>query len=126
VFGGQLPNLSDDDWVAFARRTFKEARGRIVPDYDIKLAKMLKGTNLERPLPALWKQFDALAGVPVMVIRGGNSDILSTATVEGMRARRSRLEIVEVPDEGHAPLLVGAGIIGRIAAFIATCKAPGP
>src|SRR5712692_5340074 len=51
LFGGQFPKLSDDDWVAFARRTFKEARGRIVPDYDVKLGKMLKGTNLERPLP---------------------------------------------------------------------------
>jgi pimeloyl-ACP methyl ester carboxylesterase len=122
LFGGQFPKLGDDDWVAFARRTFKEARGRIVPDYDVKLGKMLKGTNLERPLPALWKQFDALAGVPVMVIRGGNSDILSTATVEAMRARRSRLDLVEVPDEGHAPLLVGAEIIGRVAAFVRTCE----
>jgi pimeloyl-ACP methyl ester carboxylesterase len=122
LFGGQFPKLSDDDWVAFARRTFKEARGRIVPDYDARLGKVLKGTNLERPLPALWKQFDALAGVPVMVIRGGNSDILSTATVEAMRARRESLEVVEIPDQGHAPLLAEADIMARIAAFVRTCE----
>jgi pimeloyl-ACP methyl ester carboxylesterase len=123
LFGGQFSKLSDDDWVAFARRTFTEAGGRIVPDYDVKLGTNLKGINPDRPLPALWKEFDALARVPVMVIRGGNSDILSAATVEAMRGRRSSLDVVEVPDQGHAPLLEGTEIIGRIASFAEACEA---
>jgi pimeloyl-ACP methyl ester carboxylesterase len=123
LFGGQFSKLSDDDWVAFARRTFTETGGRIVPDYDVKLGTNLKGINPDRPLPALWKEFDALARVPVMVIRGGNSDILSAATVEAMRARRSSLDVVEVPDQGHAPLLEGTEIIGRIASFAEACEA---
>ena len=81
LFGRQFPKLSDDDWAAFARRTFKEAGERIVPDYDVKLATTLEATDLAQPLPTLWKEFDALARVPVMVIRGGNSDLLSAATV---------------------------------------------
>ncbi len=122
LFGSAFPKLSDDDWVAFARRTFKEAGSRIVPDYDVKLATTLRGIHPDRPLPALWKEFDALGRVPVMVIRGGNSDILSAATVAAMRARRNSLDVVEVPDEGHAPLLVEAGIIDRIASFVASCE----
>jgi pimeloyl-ACP methyl ester carboxylesterase len=121
-FGSQFPKLDDDDWDAFARRTFKEAGGRIVPDYDVKLATALEATNLERPLPALWKEFDALARVPAMVIRGGNSDILSAATVEAMRTRRTSLDVVEVRDEGHAPMLTGDDIIGRIASFVKFCE----
>ena len=121
LFGNQFPKLSGDDWVAFARRTFKEAGGRIVPDYDVKLATTLKTVSPERPLPTLWKEFDALARVPVLVVRGGNSDILSAATVEAMRARRASLKTIEVPDEGHAPLLSGREIIDRIAAFVAAC-----
>ena len=121
LFGSQFPKLSDDDWVAFARRTFKDAGGRIVPDYDVKLAATLKGINPDRPLPTLWKEFDALAGVPMMVIRGSNSDILSAATVEAMRSRRTSLDLVEVPDEGHAPLLTGPEIVSRIASFVASC-----
>jgi pimeloyl-ACP methyl ester carboxylesterase len=121
IFGSQFPKLSDDDWVGFARKTFREAGGRIVPDYDVKLATTLKGVSPDRPLPALWKEFDALARVPVMVIRGSNSDILSTATVDAMRARRNSLDVIEVPDEGHAPLLTGTEIISRIGAFAASC-----
>jgi pimeloyl-ACP methyl ester carboxylesterase len=121
-FGSQFPKLNDDDWTAFARRTFKETDGRIVADYDVKLATTLEATDLERPLPTLWKEFDALARVPVMVIRGGNSDILSAATVDAMRARRTNLDVVEVPDEGHAPLLTGDDVIERIASFATSCE----
>ena len=117
--------MNDDDWLTFARRTFKETAGRIVPDYDVKLATTLAGIGPDQPPPALWKEFDALGRVPVMVIRGGNSDILSMATVEEMRARRSRLDVVEIPDEGHAPLLAGADSIGPITAFVAACDTPG-
>src|SRR5712664_2565003 len=46
LFGAQFPKLTDDEWVAFARRTFKDAKGRIVPDYDAKLARVLDGVNL--------------------------------------------------------------------------------
>jgi pimeloyl-ACP methyl ester carboxylesterase len=123
LFGSQFPNLTDGDWLAFARRTFKEAGGRMVPDYDVKLGTVLQEIDLERPLPALWKEFDSLARRPMMVIRGGNSDILSPATVETMRARRASLEVVEVADEGHAPLLADLETIRRIAEFADGCGA---
>ena len=121
LFASQFPRLTDDDWVAFAHRTFKDAGGRIVPDYDVKLGTILKGINIDRPLPPLWNAFDALARVPVMVIRGGLSDILSAETVTAMRRRRKRLEVIEVPDQGHAPFLVEPEIAARIASFAAAC-----
>ncbi len=58
-----------------------------------------------------------------MVIRGSNSDILSPATVETMRARRASLEVVEVAGEGHAPLLADLETIRRIAEFADGCGA---
>ena len=123
LFGSQFPGWSDDAWVAFARRTFKEEGRRIVPDYDPKLATILDAVDIDRPLPALWKEFDALARVPVLVIRGGNSDILSAETAEAMRARHAGLEVLEVPDEGHAPALGEPAVVERIARFVAACEA---
>src|SRR5262249_44288710 len=111
-FANQFPKWSGDDWLTFARQTFKDAGGRLVPDYDPKLATILEASGPAQPLPALWKEFDALGRVPVMVIRGANSDILSQATVEAMHKRRRALEVVEVPDEGHAPRLAGSRTIG--------------
>ena len=56
--------------------------------------------------------------VPAMVIRGSLSDILTAQTVAAMRARRSSLDVVEVADQGHAPLLADAATIARIEAFV--------
>jgi pimeloyl-ACP methyl ester carboxylesterase len=121
LFSGQFPKLGHDDWLAAARRTFKEEDGRLVPTYDVRLAETLAGFEPEQRLPPLWKEFDALGKLPLMVIRGANSDLLSPLTVSAMKARRSEMETIEVPDQGHAPLLSEADIIAQIAAFAARC-----
>jgi len=113
-FDAQFPKLAPQDWLAFAQRTWREHRGGLVPDYDLKLARTLKKANLER-LPTLWNQFDALARVPLMVIRGANSDMLALTTLDAMLARRGELEVAVVPDQGHAPLLAEPKLIRRIA-----------
>jgi pimeloyl-ACP methyl ester carboxylesterase len=121
LFAAQFPLLSADDWMAFARRSFRQEGGRLVPTYDVKIATTLEGIDLERPLPPLWAEFDALSALPVMVVRGANSDLLSAATVAAMSERRPDLIAIEVPDQGHAPFLAEPEIIGRIAAFIQAC-----
>ena len=122
LFASQFPKLSEDDWIAFAKRAFKEQHGRLLPTYDVRIARTLQAIDLGRPLPSLWVEFDALGRMPVMVIRGANSDVLSPTTVEAMRARRPDLDAIEVPDQGHAPLLVERETIGHITAFIAHCE----
>lgn len=124
LFSAQFPKLGHDDWLASAHRAFKEEKGRLVTTYDVKLAKAMEGVEPEQPVASLWKEFDALSALPVMVIRGANSDILSAETVEAMRARRAALDTLEVPDQGHAPLLAEAGTIRRIAAFVSRCDRP--
>ena len=118
LFHGQFPKLGLDDWLAGARRIFKEENGRMVTTYDPKLAATMEGIDLEQPIPTLWKEFDALASVPLMVVRGENSDILSKKTVADMTARRAEMRILEVNDQGHAPLLAERETIARIKEFV--------
>ena len=122
-FHAQFPKLAPQDWIAFAQRTWREHRGALMPNHDLKLARALRGVSLER-LPTFWNQFDALAHIPLMVIRGANSDMLASTTVNAMLARRGQLEVVVVPDQGHAPLLAEPKVIRRIAAFVASSEVP--
>jgi pimeloyl-ACP methyl ester carboxylesterase len=71
----------------------------------------------------MWRQFEALARVPVLVIHGANSDILSSETVEAMKARHPDMDVRVVPDQGHAPLLAEPDIIAGIKQFAGKCDA---
>ena len=117
----QFTAMTPEQWIAQARRTWKQTDKGLVLDYDPAIAKTLEAVDAERPLPPLWGAFDSLARVPLMVVRGANSDILSAATIDAMRARRLDIDVLEVPDQGHAPLLAEADMIARIAAFITLC-----
>jgi pimeloyl-ACP methyl ester carboxylesterase len=61
--------------------------------------------------------------VPVLVLRGENSDILGAQTVNEMRTRHPRLEAMTVRGQGHAPLLKDAASIGAIADFLSRSDA---
>ncbi|MBX6328829.1 MAG: alpha/beta hydrolase [Pseudolabrys sp.] len=125
LFSAQFPRLTREDWLAAARRGFREEKGMLVPSYDVRLARTLSGIAPERPLPTLWKEFDALARVPLMVVRGENSDILSAETVAEMARRKPGLEVLTVPEQGHAPLLAEDDVIARIVDFVSRCEAQG-
>jgi pimeloyl-ACP methyl ester carboxylesterase len=61
-----------------------------------------------------------------MVVRGENSDILTSETVAEMARRHPNLETLEIADQGHTPLLAEPDTIARIAAFAAACDARRP
>jgi pimeloyl-ACP methyl ester carboxylesterase len=117
----QFTAMTPAQWLAQARRTWTQTGKGLVLDYDPAISRTLEAVDAERPAPPLWGAFDSLARVPLMVVRGANSDILSAATVDAMRDRRLDIDVVDVPDQGHAPLLAEADIIARIAAFVTLC-----
>jgi pimeloyl-ACP methyl ester carboxylesterase len=116
----QFPNLTSEQWLAAAQRAWQERDGAMVPTYDVRLARTLAAIDLEQRLPPLWNEFNALARVPMLVIRGANSDILSAETLAAMAARHPRMESIEVPDQGHVPLLEG-DLAVRITQFVTAC-----
>lgn len=102
-----LPNLgldTEDDWRRAAEGTFRMSDdGLLHFDWDINLAKPLASNPQTRV--DLWALFRGLAGIPVGVVRGGNSDILSQATAEAMAAAHPDLILAVVPAKGHTPTL---------------------
>jgi pimeloyl-ACP methyl ester carboxylesterase len=121
LFGAAFPKVSPQQWLAAAHRAWRLDDGRFVPTYDTALARTLASVDITRPLPAMWNEFDALAAVPLLVIHGALSDILSAATVDAMRRRHPDMAVIAVPDQGHVPLLEGEALLGAVANFIARC-----
>jgi pimeloyl-ACP methyl ester carboxylesterase len=122
LFGTRFPKLTAAQWLGAAQCTWHVQAGKLVQTYDPALAETLADFDVEHPLPPLWKEFEALAGMPVLVIRGAKSDILSAATVSEMQARHPKLQVIEVPDQGHVPFLDDAELISRIGFFVRSCE----
>lgn len=122
LFASVFPSLTDAEWMAWARRAFREkAGGGLERTYDLKLSHTLDGLDPSNPLPQVWELFDKLADVPLMLVHGGLSDLLSRQGVKDMIARRPDIDLVEVADQGHAPLLADKPTVDRIVAFCARC-----
>ena len=122
IGGAHFTGLTDEEWHSYAMLTFREKEGRLMSRYDPGLMDNLKLLDLGA-IPELWPQFDGLQHVPLLVIRGENSDLLSVETAEAMVARHPDAELLTVPGQGHAPLLLDTPTIDRIAAFVARCSA---
>lgn len=118
VMGSHFPAFRQEDWVRFARQLLREGEEGIVPDYDPALAEVFADYDPATFTADLWPGFLALKSTPMLVIRGGLSDILSAATVEAMRRSRPDLQVEQIPDQGHAPVLWEPSVVERIATFL--------
>ena len=118
VMGAQFSNLNAVDWDAYARGTFMETDGKFQLRYDPALMRTMENINLDVALPTAWPQFEGLSHIPLLALRGANSDLLSPQTLEQMQARHSRCEAHIVEGQGHAPLLRDAPTIARIGEFL--------
>jgi pimeloyl-ACP methyl ester carboxylesterase len=112
-----FPAVSAQQWAEFARQVFNDENDLPAPSYDPNLAKAV--SMIGGPTPELWPQFAALTPLPLLAIRGANSDILSEATLARMHARHPRLQGITVRGQGHAPLLKDAPTIAAIGEFLA-------
>ena len=102
-----FPHYKAKDWDAFARRTFIEGtEGAPILNYDPDIAVPIKAAGAKALVPNLWPMFGKLTkGRPVLLVRGATSDLLSEEIAAKMRKRAPRMDFVEVPDVGHAPML---------------------
>ncbi len=115
------PDEDEAFWDRQARLAWRELDdGRVAPDYDPAIGdalrhvaksmwlvrllqkfgiRRLKGLNLSP-----WDNFRQM-NMPVLLLEGGISDIVTPETIGRMKAIKPDLEVVEVPGRGHAPTL---------------------
>lgn len=99
------PDYTLQAWIDMAKRLCRLTQaGRIVYDYDMKIAEPFRLPGGEAGVD-LWPAFDSLNRVPMVVVRGALSDILSDKTAIAMAKRHRGLDYVTVPRVGHAPTL---------------------
>lgn len=118
--GDSFPEFDVADWLALAKRTMiVGSNGRIVFDYDMKIAEPFKQPNGAAP-PDLWPTLDGLADKPVLLIRGALSDVLSAATLGRMQQALPQAEVLTLPRVGHAPTLDEPECVAAIDRLLAT------
>lgn len=97
-------------WQEETVRHYVQLEGHVGLTYDPALRQAFDAA-MAAPFPDLWPLFDACANLPLALIRGAASDVLSRTTAEEMCRRRPDMLFVEVPDRGHIPFLDEPGAL---------------
>ena len=110
-------NVPASRWAEEAIRHYEEKDGRIIINYDPDL-RISFLQAFEGPPADAWPLFDACAGLPLALIRGANSDLLTAETAAEMRRRRPDMIFAEVPDRAHVPFLDEPEALAAITAWL--------
>jgi pimeloyl-ACP methyl ester carboxylesterase len=118
VYGLALPGLTDAQWLEYAHRGYRENEAGVpIPDMDPRISEAFKTPTTAAP--DLWPLYAQIKGVPMLVIRGELSDLLSAATVARMALEKPDLQHITVANRGHTPLLNEPECLAAIDAFVA-------
>lgn len=110
-------NVPDARWLEEVRKHYTETPRGLQITYDPRLRDAVEEAGATAA-PDLWPFFDAFDSLPVAVIRGANSDLLSPETVAEMARRRPDMITAEVPDRAHIPFLDEPEAVAALRAFL--------
>jgi pimeloyl-ACP methyl ester carboxylesterase len=104
-FGPHTP----EQWLALTRpQVVDDGQGQLKPHYDPQIATPFRAITPELAAQGqamLWQAWDSLR-LPVLLVRGAESDLLSRETALAMTQRGPKPQLVEITGVGHAPTLV--------------------
>lgn len=110
--------LTDAQWRHLTVHTLRpHADGGYAMAYDPGIAEPFRqdmdtGKDVE-----LWPLYD-LVRCPTLLVRGAQSDLLTADTARQMSERGPRARLVEIPEVGHAPVLMAADQIAIVRDFL--------
>ena len=108
-------------WLEEVTHFYEETPEGLRLRYDPALREAFHAA-FEGPAPDLWPLFDACAGLPLALIRGANSDLLSAEVAAEMQARRPDMIFAEVPGRGHVPFLDEPESAGALRRWLETMQ----
>jgi pimeloyl-ACP methyl ester carboxylesterase len=119
TYGNALPEYTHEDWLRYARRSYSEdSLGIPTLDMDPRIGDAARAASGTGPTPDLWPIWATLRSIPLLTIRGENSDVLSAATLARMAAEMPELQTLIVANRGHAPTLDEPVCIDAIERFL--------
>jgi pimeloyl-ACP methyl ester carboxylesterase len=108
--------LSNAQWENLSRSVARQTSdGRWRLKYDPGIAVPFRAAASQPT--NLWPMWDAIQ-CPTLILRGAESDLLSSATAKAMQERGPRPELVEFAGIGHAPMMLSADQIDPVVRFL--------
>ncbi len=104
TFGEHTP----DEWETYNGPMLEEKNGVWEMHYDPDIAVPFASVNpimAKAGEMAMWHAFKQIH-IPMLIVRGGNSDLLSAKTVAEMCKVNPYARSIEIPNVGHAPAFV--------------------
>jgi pimeloyl-ACP methyl ester carboxylesterase len=111
---------SREQWLALTAPQLVADGEGFVPHYDPRIGEPIRAMAPQAAAVAeslLWQAWDRIQG-PVLLLRGANSDVLSSATARAMTLRGPRARLVEWDGIGHAPTLVQPDQVKQVRDFL--------
>lgn len=114
-YAPMVERLADDQLADFARYNVRRSDSGV---YVWKMDPAVRTTPATPPAVDPWT---ALKGMrcPVLIIRGGQSDVLSAEIAGRMLEALPGAKLVEVPGVGHAPVLTEPAAVKALEEFLA-------
>lgn len=114
----QFPGVPVAQWRRHLARNWAEGPEGVRLLYDARIREAVLAQAAISTAVDLWPWFAALEGVPLLTLRGANSDLLSAEIAGRMQAVRPDMPVVHVADRGHTPFLDEPEVIAAIDLFL--------
>ncbi len=108
---------TEEDWLEMAKGTYRRGQDGVLHfDWDVRLGRALKPEAQHSE--DLWRLFRAAVALPMVLLRGEHSNMISQHSVEKMRKEKPDLVVRNIPGVGHAPTLNEPEALEAIEVFL--------
>jgi len=121
VMRDMFPNVPMTRWMEEVGKFFVQTPDGLDLSYDPKLRDAVEATS-HAAVPDLWPWYEALSDLPLAILRGANSDLLTQACYEDMLKRIPKATGAVIADRAHVPFQNEPEAVALLQAWIAKMR----